>query len=163
MSALKTHKHKETKMAHTLPELKWRLPRRTQRSNEWPLWVVGVGETYFRDDAWWAEFTGPATGLTVNFLFLPVNFLFFIIYNLAKVTPATEKRNCENQLARQHQQWTQTQPWSSWRGPNTQNETQGAYILEVKCLFLGVDSQKWCFNSTCEQKRSHKSQGWKWI
>lgn len=92
MSALKTRKHKETKMSHTLPELKWQLPRRTQRSNEWPLWAEGVGETYFRDDVWRAEFTAPATGLTINILFLPVSFLFFIIYNLATVTPAKKKR-----------------------------------------------------------------------
>lgn len=61
----------------------------------------GWGETCFTEKVWWGEFSGPATGLTLNFPFLSVNFLFFIFYNLATVTTA-QKRNCEKSLLKRH-------------------------------------------------------------
>lgn len=81
---------------------------------------MGVGETYSKNDVWWGEFTGAATGPTLNFLFLLVNFLFFLFYNLATPTTA-QKRNCKKSLRQDSGHWPN--PAVHDKNLNTENET----------------------------------------
>lgn len=87
----------------------------------------------------WGESTGQAPGLTRNFLFLSVNFLFFIFYirkQHTKTLTTAQKRNCTNShvTCTVHGQagfWKQCETHFMIRSWDTEDET-AATVMEKR-------------------------------